>query len=672
MKLKKCYVFSFGKLQDVTFDFSDGLNTFKEDNGWGKSTLATFIKCIFYGLNDSKKNVAENERLKYKTWNSTQRFGGYVEFEWGGKSFKLERYFGNKASEDTVSLVDISTGKSFLNTDNLGSRIFQIDEEGFLSTTYFSQKDFQIKSNTSLTAKFNSVCEIQDTEAFDKALSKLEEKAKTYKKTGDKGLIADTKREIFAVGEEIQNANLAGKTAESLEPTLKKLEQELVELTKESEDLAKKVAQAGRAEAVLIKREQYQTSLSKKVVKIQEKARLENLLNGQRPSEQELEAYFDCCKDLTSVTERENMIADDIQKLKEQSNEQPLKPNKTSLSNFFFIMLTVAVLLVVVGVAMLFIDLLWLSVVLFVLGACLGVVGVVINFYQKPKPTANANTNQDYIEQKIRDYNEYKNIRENYERNIDGFIAKFNLSMTDRFSCLTQILSAVKSLNQIESELVELEQVLSKLEQEKQFFSQVDQTQDIGELKKRLFNVQEEYKQKSNELARKRSDIRYYQEKADGLSDLEHKKSQLLLRQEQFKEEHAIILKTLEFMTKADENLKVKYRAPLQDSLNKYLSLITGAKKTANIDIDLNVTIEENGGAKQPDYYSKGEQNLFEICKRFALTDVLFTGEKPFIILDDPFYNLDDEKLKLSLELIKKLASEYQIIYFVCHESRRA
>jgi uncharacterized protein YhaN len=90
-----------------------------------------------------------------------------------------------------------------------------------------------------------------------------------------------------------------------------------------------------------------------------------------------------------------------------------------------------------------------------------------------------------------------------------------------------------------------------------------------------------------------------------------------------------------------------------------------------NIDIDLNVTIEERGANMAPEYYSKGFQNLFEICKRFALADVLFKDEKPFIILDDPFYNLDDEKLNQSLSLIKKLSEEYQIIYFVCHESRR-
>ena len=102
MKLLNCYVSSFGKLNDFNYDFSEGLNTIKQDNGWGKSTLATFIKAMFYGISGSKRSVAENERLKYRPWNSTQKFGGYIEFEWGKNQYKIERYFGSKESEDTV------------------------------------------------------------------------------------------------------------------------------------------------------------------------------------------------------------------------------------------------------------------------------------------------------------------------------------------------------------------------------------------------------------------------------------------------------------------------------------------------------------------------------------------------------------------------------------------
>ena len=66
MRLIKCYVSSFGKLKDFDYKFDAGLNTFKEDNGWGKTTLATFIKAMFYGLNSGKRSVGENERIKYR------------------------------------------------------------------------------------------------------------------------------------------------------------------------------------------------------------------------------------------------------------------------------------------------------------------------------------------------------------------------------------------------------------------------------------------------------------------------------------------------------------------------------------------------------------------------------------------------------------------------------
>ena len=248
MKLINCHIYAFGNLKDFSYDFSDGLNTIKEENGWGKSTLAAFIKAIFYGLNgDNKKNLAENERHKYKPWNSTEKFGGSVVFEWKGKSYKLERFFGNKQSEDTVRIFDVETGKQFPNTENLGKRIFGIDEEGFLSTTYLSQKDFEVKSNTSITAKYNEVCEMQDADIFDKAVGYLEERAKSFKMRGDKGLIADAKREIFSLGNRIERAGNAEENAKKLKADAELLEKELATLKKEDENLRALAAKAGAA-----------------------------------------------------------------------------------------------------------------------------------------------------------------------------------------------------------------------------------------------------------------------------------------------------------------------------------------------------------------------------------------------------------------------------------------
>ena len=234
MKLLKCYVSSFGKLKNFTYDFNSGLNVFKEDNGWGKTTLSTFIKTMFYGIDNGRKGIDDSDRKKYKPWNSTEKFGGYIDFEWGENSFKIERYFGNKEAEDSVRLFDIKTGKEYSNTKDLGKRIFGIDEEGFLSTTYFLQKDFVVKSNNSITEKFNSIFEEGKSDSVDKIIEKLESKAKTYKlQRGEKGLIFDTQYAIFRLNEEIEASKMAEETLKNVKEEIDILNTKTVNLDKE-------------------------------------------------------------------------------------------------------------------------------------------------------------------------------------------------------------------------------------------------------------------------------------------------------------------------------------------------------------------------------------------------------------------------------------------------------
>jgi len=58
------------------------------------------------------------------------------------------------------------------------------------------------------------------------------------------------------------------------------------------------------------------------------------------------------------------------------------------------------------------------------------------------------------------------------------------------------------------------------------------------------------------------------------------------------------------------------------------------------------------------------------LCRRMAMVDAMYGKEKPFLILDDPFVNLDESRLEGAKEFLNRLAETYQIIYFSCHESR--
>ena len=85
MRIISVHIENFGKWSDQTFDFSEGCNSFCEENGWGKSTLAAFLKAMFYGF-DAKKDAKafEKERNLYRPWQGGT-FGGQVDFEINGK-----------------------------------------------------------------------------------------------------------------------------------------------------------------------------------------------------------------------------------------------------------------------------------------------------------------------------------------------------------------------------------------------------------------------------------------------------------------------------------------------------------------------------------------------------------------------------------------------------------
>ena len=663
MKLISCYVSSFGKLKDFSYDFNDNLNVIKQDNGWGKSTFAYFIKSIFYGLNGSnKKSVSDNERIKFKPWNSTEKFGGYVIFESKGKNFKLERFFGNKESEDTVVLTDLVTGVSFLDEKEVwGNRIFQIDEEGFLSTTYFSEQDFKAKSNTSLTQKFNNISEVDDGENFDKAIKEISEKAKSYKYSGNRGIIPSLKGQISELDETIERTKSLEKTTVKIKDEIKILENKINEKSNEINVLGEKVKIEGRQEAIKLKKERFESLRKQKEEVQKEIENIDNIFNGKTPDETTLGVLKECVTEMQENERWERFYEDDILAYEESKTQ-----TKNKRKPVFMVGLISLFALLTSGIISLFFDI-TLSIIIFAIWA---IVFIFCVFFITKKPLSNFDNNNVTNDKKAK-LLERKKIKETYLIKISSFLSDYNLnkelSLQESVAQISDLINKhqfyIKSLKNIDAEL-------EKIKYDRDLLDVLPETAQISSIPL-LEKAQQEFRILSNEISEKRSALTKYLSQSEKLLDYISEKDRL---KEELKksENHLFVLtQALHHLSRADENLKIKYRAPLEQSLNRYLKLISNNESLSlNVDIDLNVTVTERDGTKVSDFYSKGTQNLFEICKRFALTDILFNDEKPFIILDDPFYNLDECKVQASLNLIKELSKEYQIIYCTCHSSR--
>jgi DNA repair exonuclease SbcCD ATPase subunit len=130
-----------------------------------------------------------------------------------------------------------------------------------------------------------------------------------------------------------------------------------------------------------------------------------------------------------------------------------------------------------------------------------------------------------------------------------------------------------------------------------------------------------------------------------------------------------ILYKTKDMLLKAQENVSARFAKPIKEAFSKVFDAVAGEKK-GKISIDINMAITENSpsGEKEFEYLSQGYRDAISICQRFALLDTIYLKEKPFVLLDDPFVNLDEEKRKVLSGIVKDFSKTYQTIYLHCHE----
>ena len=133
---------------------------------------------------------------------------------------------------------------------------------------------------------------------------------------------------------------------------------------------------------------------------------------------------------------------------------------------------------------------------------------------------------------------------------------------------------------------------------------------------------------------------------------------------------HELLTKTRDLLLDAKESLSARYLGGMQSSFGEYLSLLGAADEGYRFSTDLAMTTERLGEKHPIEALSRGEQDMIAFCARLSLTDAIFTAEPPFLMLDDPFVNLDDKTYQNALCLLKALGKKMQIFYTVCCRSR--
>lgn len=252
MRLISCYIENFGKLSKYSIDFSDNLTVIKEKNGFGKTTLASFLRVMFYGMPRAAKNLKKNDRKRYKPWQGG-KYGGNLVFETNEGCFRIERSFGEAPGQDVYRLIDLGTNReSHRFSENIGTELFELDSVSFERSTFMPQMYQETEFMTgSIQAKLSNLVEdTNDVNNFDRAVAALKKKRsalRAYK--GSCGSIEEAQRQLAELDEQIEKLYKQKETLAGLYLDLQTAEEDCNRKKAEMDGVRHEMATAAKAEA---------------------------------------------------------------------------------------------------------------------------------------------------------------------------------------------------------------------------------------------------------------------------------------------------------------------------------------------------------------------------------------------------------------------------------------
>lgn len=161
-----------------------------------------------------------------------------------------------------------------------------------------------------------------------------------------------------------------------------------------------------------------------------------------------------------------------------------------------------------------------------------------------------------------------------------------------------------------------------------------------------------------------------YQTRDDFIEKLDYLQTtinSLTQRKDEDNKKNQLIQKTIEYLELAQENVSQRFVDPVNQDFKKIFDRFNLQDKEFLIDNNLNINEKSPVGLKNLEYSSQGIQDIISFTKRLILIDKIYAVNKPVIVLDDTFVNLDDDMLELAKKIVKNLSEKYQVFYFCCN-----
>ena len=633
MKINKVTA-SFGKLQNETLHFHEGLNIIYAPNESGKSTWCAFIRAMLYGVDSSERSRAGYlpDKLKYVPWSGAP-MEGTMELTADHCDITLTRTTRarNAPMRDfTATYTGSNVPVENMNGSNAGELLTGVPKEVFRRSAFIEQGNVEVTGSPELEKRIAAIVSSGEEQT---SYSEADERLRAWQRKrrwNRKGLLPELEGRMDDVKQQLQDMDGAVEHLEKLDGELKaaqqysqRLEQAVIEARKHQ-----------RREA-LNRLNQGRTALNASS-DAHDKAIEELSRRRQELREDELGDR--------SLPDLEQEVHRDLNRLQELGD--PRMRSKLVLPAIICFIL--AIVAAAVYSATEFLPLIILAAIL-----CVGAVLLLMGYTKDRQAVQTAQEQRRQILKKYK-ATEGEQISAALER-----VRALHLALDEAEQ---QELAARARYEEVSRQQSNLEETaIAELD-----FS--SGSSEAAQLSRALTASRSKVEQLSAQIATLRGRLSAGGDPLVLASSL----SCMQEEYEQMQGEYDAITLALEALRDADREIQTRFSPELGRVAARYMSAVTGGRYEdvlINRDFSARTRTKGDAVARDAEYLSAGTLDLMYLAVRLAVCELaLPEGEPCPLILDDALVSLDETRFAQAIELLKQIAKERQVILFTCRQ----
>lgn len=718
---------TFGRLDRETLELQPGLNVITAPNESGKSTWASFLLAMFYGIDTSERASKGNlpAKTKYKPW-SGQAMEGSVELEWNGTSVTLERTSQGRTPMGQFRAYETESGRELNLSDALcGQTLLGVERSVWERSGFIRQQGLALTGDHALEARLNALVTTGDeTVSYGQTAQRLRDLRNRRQSNKSNGLLPQTRQELEQVQEALDTIGRLGRETMELQARREKLREETTRLGQldaalKAREIARQRMQLEQARQEWEKQAGFLAQKEQTVVGLPTQDTLEALLR-------ELDSAAETGKQLESdlrlgVAQPEppacppvftGLDADGVRQKAEtdaQRWEAASARPRGVLPVAAWLLAAIGLIGLAAGVAGIGISNLPLAAAGFVVGVLAWIMAVVrlrwdshsrqerqllLDVYGVDGPAAMQRMANDYREALLL-YNQKKaaalaaqaaldDRKAAYEQRLNSLLAQVRAFAPDCRSleeARGTVQKAVHLWKFYAAAQRETQQAQMRYEAVQRAVGPLPETAaaapEVPAGDYEPAQVARQLEQCRRELQEVQSRLDLQRGRMEAVGDpvmLAARKEQLTGRLEQLQREYDALNLAMEALDQANAVLQTRFSPQLNELAGQYMARMTGGKyDRVLLDQAMSVTARPAGDVvtRPLAALSAGTGDQLYLAVRLAISHLVLPPQAP-LVLDDALVAFDDERMAAAMELLVELAQQRQILLFTCQNREQA